>query len=387
MNVGVLTSLYPGPPRPFEGVFAERRWTGMVGRGHGVRVVQPLPHTPGPLARGRWKEIAGFPRSEERKGIVVRRPRYWHWPGRDLANQRRFVKAGLAQLLGEGTPDVVVADYAWPAAGAAHPLAKAGVPFVVNGRGSDVLQVAGEAGLGDELAALLRTAGNWCAVSQDLVDAMDRLAGVPGRGYLVPNGVDFELFRPRPKEEGRRRLGLSPAGPLVLVAGHLIERKDPLLALEVFLAGAPPAAQLVFVGRGPLGTELARQVKARSLGDKVQLVGEVEPGGLADWYAACDVLLLTSKREGRPNVVLEALASGRAVLATAAGGTAELLAPHLGRMLATHRDPVRLGAMLADLLEDPPEPSVLREGVQHLSWDHSLETLERCLEQAREGTR
>ena len=94
-------------------------------------------------------------------------------------------------------------------------------------------------------------------------------------------------------------------------------------------------------------------------------------------------LLLTSTREGRPNVVLEALASGRPVLATAAGGTAELLVDWTDRSLAETRDPGTLSRMLTALLDDPPPPAALRASVEPLSWSASLATLEGFLEEAR----
>jgi len=112
------------------------------------------------------------------------------------------------------------------------------------------------------------------------------------------------------------------------------------------------------------------------------VIGEVQPSELASWYGAADALLLTSRREGRPNVVLEALASGRPVLATAAGGTAELLQGQKERMLSTTRDPEILGRKLRALLDSPPEPAELRGMVEHLSWKNSLDALEKCLQQA-----
>ncbi len=385
MRIAVLTSLYPSPPRPHEGVFAERRWLGMRARGHEVSVGVPLPFAP-PFARGRWAEIAAMPASERRGGVPVGRPRYLHLPGRARANARRFARAGLRALRAGPRPDVVVCDYAWPAAAAAPALAAERIPCVVSGRGSDVLEVAGEAGLGADLALFLRAAGHWCGVSRDLVAAMDALAGLGARGRVVPNGVDRELFRPRPRVPARARLGLPAEPPLVLVAGHLIARKDPLCALEAFAAGAPGDALLAFVGRGPLAGELAARASALGLAARVRLVGEVAAQALADWYAACDLLLLTSHREGRPNVVLEALACGRPVLATDAGGTAELLEPWRARMLAPDHDPARLGALLAALLADPPGPEALAASVAHLSWEASLAALEALLVAAVEGT-
>lgn len=383
MQISVITSLFPSEPTPFQGVFAERRWLGMADRGHRVQVIQPVPRTPGPFSRGQHKAIAAMARREDR-GVLVHRPRYWHWPGRARGNAQRFAACAIREMerLGE-RPDVVVCDYAWPAAAVAPALRERGIACLVNGRGSDVLEVVGEAGLGSELRGYLQAAGHWCAVSQDLVDAMDRLTERAGRGVLVPNGVDTELFSPRNSRPARERLGLELDGPLVLVVGHLIARKDPVLALKVFAAGAPPEARLVFVGAGPLAAQLLNQAKDCGLEARVGFAGERPPAELADWYCACDLLLLCSSREGRPNVVLEALASGRNVLATRAGGTAEILPEP--RMLADGRDSEVLGRQLAQLLACPSPAEDLAASVAHLSWSGSLETLEECLQQARDG--
>jgi glycosyltransferase involved in cell wall biosynthesis len=382
MRIAVLTSLYPGPPRPHEGIFAERRWLAMSARGHDVRVVQPLPRTPGPLARGAWAELAEMPAREVRGGIPVERPRYLHLPRFPRRNARQFARAGVRRVLAGERPDVVVLDYAWPAVAAIPALGDAGLACVVNGRGSDVLQVAGEAGLGADLAGYLREAAGWCAVSLDLVRALDELGGRPGAGVLVPNGVDVERFTPRSRESARAELGRAGEGTLVLVVGHLIERKDPLLALEAFAAAdLGPGARLAFVGRGPLAGAVEARAGELGLAHAVELVGEESPERLAAWYAACDAMVLTSRREGRPNVVLECLASGRPVLATAAGGTGELL-EGLEGMLSTSRAPDVLGRMLASLLERDHDAAELVARVAPLSWEASCTALEGALEAA-----
>jgi glycosyltransferase involved in cell wall biosynthesis len=343
---------------------------------------------PWPFALGRWRSLHAVPRHERRSGVDVDGPRYLHLPRMAVANVGRFARAGVASILAGAPPDAVVCDYAWPAAAAAPALARAGVPCVVSGRGSDVLQVAGEAGLGPHLAKYLRAAGHWCAVSRDLLAVMDELGG--GTGELVPNGVDTELFRVRDRDAARRELGVEVGVPLVVVVGHLIPRKDPLFALRAFAAGAPPTAQLAFVGDGALRAELGQAVDRERLAERVRLVGEVPPERLASWYAAADCLLLTSRREGRPNVVLEALASGRPVLATDVGGTAELLAGIDGALVpreACH-DAAEVGRRLRVLLERPfdsADAARLRASVEEFSWERSLDALERTLERARAG--
>jgi teichuronic acid biosynthesis glycosyltransferase TuaC len=391
MKIAVLTSLYPSSVRPQEGIFAERRWVGMARRGHSVHVFHPQPRAPlaalGPLfGRPHWREIARMPARETRGGLPVERPRYLHVPGAALFNARSFARVGVAALLARGQPDVAVLDYAWPAALAVGPLREAGVPVVVNGRGSDVLQVAEVPALARELGRALSRSGHWCAVSRDLVAAMDRLAGVSGVGVLVANGVDLELFRPGDRGAARAGLGQAASGPLVLVVGHWIPRKDPLLALEAFARAAAGEARLVFVGSGPLGPLIERRARELGLGERVRLENTATPERLRDWYRAADVLLLTSSREGRPNVVLEALASGRPVVATSAGGTGELL-EGLPGALVQGRDPGQIGAALALMLRAPPGPETCRGLVAALSWEACFAALEALLERARAAGR
>lgn len=387
MRIEVLTSLFPSRPRPYEGLFAERRWAGMSARGHEVHVVQPLPLATRFLPLARWRALAEVPARETRSGLEIERPRYLHLPGRARGNARAFARAGVAALVRRPRPEVVVLDYAWPAAAAVSLLAERRIACVVSGRGSDVLEVAGEAGLADELAYALRLAGHWCAVSRDLLQVMDRLGNHPGHGVLVPNGVDSTLFFPRSRSQERQALGLAPQGKLVLVVGHLIERKDPLLALEVFARAASAADRLLFLGRGPLEERLRARAAELGLAERVELRGEVPPAELARHYGACDALLLTSRREGRPNVVLEALASGRAVLATEAGGTGEVLDTLAPRLLVRTREAGELARRLRATLDAPPTQEELTAAVAHLTWEASFGALERCLAAAVAGER
>lgn len=388
MKLAVLTSLFPSAQRPREGIFALRRWTAMAERGHEIRVVHPLPWAPpAPLGKwvGRpdWAAIALAPRVETIAGIAVRRPRFLHLPGRGLSNARRFGHVGAKAIRAGGAVDAVVADYAWPAAAAVSELKRAGLPTFVHGRGSDVLAVRDDARLAPTLAEALRASDGWLAVSRDLVLAMDQLAG-SARGTLVPNGVDFDLFRPRDRQAARAQLGWTEPGPRVLVVGHLIDRKDPLLALRAFAALEREDARLEFIGSGPLEGRL--RAAAAPFGDRVALRGEWPPERLALAYAAADVLLLTSSREGRPNVVLEALASGCGVVATAAGGTSELLESLPGAVVAS-RDEQAIARALRATLAQPTPPQKLRDSVAHLSWEKSCEALEACLQRAVDARR
>jgi glycosyltransferase involved in cell wall biosynthesis len=86
------------------------------------------------------------------------------------------------------------------------------------------------------------------------------------------------------------------------------------------------------------------------------------------WISACDVLCLPSRREGCPNVVLEALASGRPVVASRVGGVPEILSPESG-VIVDPENPAALAQGISAALDRGWDPRSLRDCVECLSWD------------------
>jgi glycosyltransferase involved in cell wall biosynthesis len=234
----------------------------------------------------------------------------------------------------------------------------------------------------------LQASAGWCGVAEHLVAELDRFSERPGKGRVVPNGVDLELFQIRPKRGIRWELGIPLDARLILVVGHLIPRKDPMLALETFAAieRSLQAPQIAFIGDGPLRDQIRARARQLGMAHQLSIGGELPPESLAEWYSAADCLLLCSSWEGRPNVVLEALASGLPVLATHSQGSAELLG-RFPEMIVDSRDPDRLGRSLRSLLAAPPDSEALRGAALPFSWEKSCKTLEACLDDAVHGAR
>ncbi len=152
----------------------------------------------------------------------------------------------------------------------------------------------------------------------------------PERVAVIGNGVDHRRFRPGDRRAARRRLGVDDGTLLVGSVGRLSAAKgfEHLLAA---IAAAPATApdgsrvELALVGDGPRRQALEALARQLGIGDRVRFLGRRE--GLERIYPAFDVFVLSSLREGSPNVLYEAMACGVASVATDVGGVAEIVAP------------------------------------------------------------
>lgn len=158
-------------------------------------------------------------------------------------------------------------------------------------------------------------------------------AGVRGRYLVVPNGVDLEAFPVADRavqSAARARLGL-PDAPTALCVGRFDVQKghETLLRAWPAVVGACPPARLVLVGSGTEETALRALVAELGIADSVSFVGE--RSDVPDWYAACDLLVFPSRwGEGMALTPLEAMASGRPVVASDVAGVAESLGAGCG---------------------------------------------------------
>src|SRR5262249_12990353 len=131
--------------------------------------------------------------------------------------------------------------------------------------------------------------------------------------------------------------------------------------------------ELCIVGSGELDEALKARTKELGLSDNIQFCGRQLHNEIPHWMSACDVFCLPSYREGCPNVILKALASGRSVGASGVGRIPELLHEHNG-VMTTAGDHEALADGLAEALGRAWEPAALRASVRYLSWDAVGET-------------
>lgn len=178
----------------------------------------------------------------------------------------------------------------------------------------------------------------------------------PSTVELVPLGIDTARFgRPDLTSAAWRAAhGVPEGGPLVLYVARLVATKNLPLYIEVarLVSSRMPGAVFVVVAGGAMRPELERAVIARGLEGTVRFVGPRFGTDLVDAYHACDVFLSTSDYEGFGLAVAEAMASGRPVVATAAGGVTDLVDDGVTGALAAVGDADGLAAAVMRFLED-----------------------------------
>lgn len=380
MRVLAITKIFPNAAEPLAAPFNRQQFAALAKRCD-LEVMATIPWFPGAGLLARWSsagKLAAVPRHEQIAGIAVSHPRTLFVPRLAHGAWGPLYAASIAPVMRgyRGKIDVVLGSWAYPDGFAAIIAARlAGVPCVVKLHGSDINVMAKLPGPRRWLAWALPQAASVVAVSRPLADEV-ALLGVPrDRIAIVMNGVDAELFRPRDRAAARRELGL-PAGPLALYVGNLKEEKGVLDLPRAWdlVARDLPDATLAIVGGGPM-----RPALEAALPPRATLFGPQPLAAIPTWLAACDVLVLPSHIEGTPNVVLEALACGRRVVASAVGGVPDVLtSPTLGTLVPA-REPEQFAAALTQALRTPYAPEAVAELGARGGWDASAGALHAVL--------
>jgi sugar transferase (PEP-CTERM/EpsH1 system associated) len=178
---------------------------------------------------------------------------------------------------------------------------------------------------------------------------LERVRVRPEKVRIVRNGVDATRFTPLlERDRARDRYGYDPADLVFGAVGRLTPVKDYRTLLEAFetVSRRHSQSRLIFVGDGPERPFLDEEVSRRGLTDRVRLVGHRDD--VAEWLGIMDVFVHPSLMEGTSNAVLEAMAVALPVVATAVGGTPEIIAHGVTGMLVPPSTPNALSdAMLS----------------------------------------
>jgi glycosyltransferase involved in cell wall biosynthesis len=377
----MITSSYPRWEGDGAGSFIASLAQALVKRGHQVEVLAP------------WDQAV---RPMDTAGVGVHRFRYAPSAKLHLLGHGRSLMADVrlkpiiplllpgyiiasmrcARALHRRQPfDIIHGQWSVPGGYIAGQLARSlKLPLIISLHGSDVYLT--EHSRLYALAARSAFARARCvtAPSRHLLERSQSAGLAPAKTRVVPYGVDTARYLRAQGQALRLRLGLPSDAPVIGALGRLVYKKGfaNLIAALPEIRKQAADVQCVIAGEGDLRDELTAQAQAMGVADGVHLIGHVAWQETPDFYAMCDVVALPSvvdaygNVDGLPNVLLEAMASGRAVVASRAAGMDEVIVGGENGTLVPPGDDRALAQACIYLLGDAERRRALGDAARRL---------------------
>lgn len=382
-NVLFVSNLFPRPEALQRGVFNASMVNALHARlqsqGGNVEVWVPVPQ----WRIDRWRAIRRWtlPAAADVKAVVRYIP-YFHVPllGRSLASF--FLSKALDAMSPAVPPDAMIASWLYPDAVSSWQWAtRRKIPCWIRLHGTDRFHLDHRWRGALCRKALQEAQGvmvNATFMKEELVDRK-----VPESHIrVIRNGIMHERFHApsTPRESG-----------LVLWVGNMVSIKQPELALKTWKTllqnqtmknNATDGCRMVMIGEGPLRHDMERLSKRWQMTESLSFTGSLDHDNVAAWMQRAQTLLLTSRSEGMPNVVLEALSCGMRVVATPVGDIPAVIRSGENGWLVDQASTVPLEMQLAEALRlactQPYESTGVPEEAD--SWDQTAAQIQSCLD-------
>lgn len=378
LRVLAITRIFPNRLEPLACPFQRRQFVALS-KYADLTVVTGIPTFPGArrlASQARVGRLCHLPERDIIDGLPVIHARIPYLPriGPALsALNGPLYAAGLLPYRREFEQrfDIILGAFLFPDAWAAGKMAEwLGLPYVVKAHGTDANVTARSPWIAPLIRNTLQKARAAIAVSRPMVDSLIALGASPDTVHFVPNGVDREMFAPRDKFAVRTKLGWSLHNKFLLFVGRLEQEKGLFELIDAYRhvrSTSLSPTSLVIAGEGSLQNRLAQHT--RDMPDVVY-TGARPPEEIASFLGACDLLVLPSWAEGTPNVVLEALAAGKPIVASHVGGIPDLVCQGKnGRLVPPKNVPLLVDALRTALAHSWDENEIAQTAPP--DWNHS----------------
>jgi glycosyltransferase involved in cell wall biosynthesis len=343
-----------------------------------------------------WRERSGTPLFLLRgRAAFPRGMRLRDWATAfHLARIERFA----ARLVRREGIALVHSHFAWPD-GIGGALAAAGArrPLIASFRGMDLDVHEGlaygmrrDAAMEHAIRHLIRRADRTTYVSEYLRRIGLSLGADPASAVTILKGVDLARFSPAPDRAAlRQSLGFAP--PLLMSVGGLQKLKGIHYVLDALASlKATHHFTYVVVGDGEERESLQAQAARLGLDERIRFLGRLDRGRIPQYFAACDLLVLGSLTEGSGNVALEAMASGRPVVATDSGGPPEYVSDGETGFVVPVADVAAMAERVRRLLDAPDLADALgragrRRMVEGFSYSRMIGQIDALYEEVVRG--
>ena len=379
LKVVTFTTLYPNSIFPRHGIFVAERLKHLLQTNQvDVTVIVPVPWFPiKSKLFGEYGKWAQVPSIEQHSDITVHYPRYLSIPKVGMSIAPLLLALSLSGYFRRLKKEldgkfIIDAHYLFPDGVAACLLGKwLGIPVVMTARGSDVNVFPRYAAPKAMIKWAVRSSEKVITVSETLKNKLVSIGLSPDNLVTLRNGVDLEKFRIIPAQnQGDKNVS---TGLKLLSVGNLLEVKCHHLTIEA--VAKIQHATLDIIGDGPLYVKLQDLIKRLGVENRVSIIDNISQTELVKFYNSADMLILPSKREGMPNVVLESLACGTPVVATNVGGVNELLTCPEAGIVIDPNSPDAIVKAVEKLSKNYPDPAATRAYAETLDWESTIDGL------------
>lgn len=271
------------------------------------------------------------------------------------------------------------------------------IPVLLTAHAGDIF--IAKSALLKSISKMIIEKSEMCTVNSIATDKAVKSVYSSANTCIVPMGVDLSLFSKEKREKKLRLdLGVEEDGVLILSVGRFAEKKGLIYLIEAvkYVIEKHKKVKLAIIGFGPEEENLKRLVQDLTLNEYIEFLGKVPNSELPKYYASADIFVLPSivdsrgDTEGLGVVLLEALASGCAVIGSEVGGITDIIRHRQTGLLTEQKNPNDLAKNINELIENTKLREELANGghkhtIEMFSWDSVSEKFEEILYRIKQG--
>ena len=392
LHILILSSLYPNGSNPTAGTFVQEQAKYLKNTGCEITVVSPIAVPVIPVeGLSAWRNLRRIKVDDMLEGIRVFYPRYLHLPKRILGEYSfsfdfYFIKSVIQSVIKTFQPDVLHVYTATPDGVIGLFIRKHFfVPLVVSLIGSDInVWPFGSKLIYRLTKQVISEADKVVAVSNALKKKARGIVAPKNPIAVIYNGCDPKKFAfdKSARFYLRKKWHIPKQSIVFLFIGNILKTKGVFELLEAFylLIKKLPDNYLIFIGDGKKRKVLVQQATKIGISNEVIFVGRRPHDEIPRWLSMADALVLPSYSEGLPNIIVEAMACQRTVIATKVGGIPEIIVDGQSGLLVKPKDRVALMKAMEKVARDKDLRlklgNVSRKSVtEKLSWDENIKKL------------
>ncbi|TLU65769.1 glycosyltransferase family 4 protein [Thalassotalea litorea] len=369
-SVLIITNLYPSSWDPSRATFNKQQFDRLA-KYFSIKILVPV-------AWPQWLKLSAKEKSEG-EGMVRYRP-FFYTPKIGYSMFSVFMLISLIASSGrwirKQKPAALLASWAYPEGVATALLAKIiGCPFFIKVHGSDVNDFGNDKWRAKQIVWAANRAAGVFVVSDALRTRLISLGVAADKLHLIYNGVDNSVFYP----VANKQIGKLQR---LLYVGNLKANKGVMELIQSFIAllELQPGTELVIAGEGVMGAPMKQLLEQAGVQDKVKFLGSIAHSQVADEIRQAQIVVLPSYAEGVPNILLEAMACGKPVVATTVGGIPEIVTDKTS-ILIPEKTIEPLTNALDQALQKSWSQSDIVEHASQFDWQRNVNQVQQIIEQ------